>query len=414
MFEADTRETVEEARSGLETVSEYLYIDEDTPEFARGFYDLLEAADDARPDTEVSEDDTYAFIYTSGTTGRPKGVVHEHRDMVEQNLICVAEGGLERSDVGLSAFPLYHAAELHAALFPRIQVGATSVIHHDFDPVAVLEAIEEHGVTVFFAAPTGWNAMVQVADEADVDTSTLRLGLYGAAPMPERVLDACMEHFCEDYLQAYGMTEIGPCGTFQHPDEQLSKQGLAGVPALNHDLRIVEPDADPGDTVAQGEVGEILFAGPCTMREYWNRPEATADSLREADGREWYYSGDLGYRDADGYLYVVDRKDDMIISGGENIYPTAVDDALFSHPDVIEAAVVGEPHEEWGERVVAFVVGDTTAETLDQYMRDSDDVADFKRPRRYYFVDELPKTPSGKVQKFKLREGEVATQSGES
>jgi acyl-CoA synthetase (AMP-forming)/AMP-acid ligase II len=168
-------------------------------------------------------------------------------------------------------------------------------------------------------------------------------------------------------------------------------------------MRVVEPDADPTAVVDQGEIGEILLAGPCTMREYWNRPEATAKSLREADGIEWYYTGDLGYVDEDGYLWVVDRKDDMIISGGENIYPTEIEDVLFSHPDVEEAAVIGEPDDEWGEKVVAYVVGDTTEETLDEYLRDSDALADFKRPRDYYFVKELPKNPSGKVQKFKLR-----------
>jgi acyl-CoA synthetase (AMP-forming)/AMP-acid ligase II len=291
--------------------------------------------------------------------------------MVEHSLICIAEAGLRKDDVGLSALPLYHCAELHANLFPRVQVGATSIIHHEFDPVAVLEAIDEHDVTQLFAAPTAWNGLAQTAPTVDADTSSLRIGFYGASPMPKDVLE---------------------------------KQGSAGLPALNHELRIVEPDADPEATVEQGDIGEILLAGPCTMREYWNRPEATAQSLREHDGVEWYYSGDLGYRDEDGYLYVVDRKDDMIISGGENIYPTEVEDVLFSHPDVVEAAVVGQPHDEWGEVVVAYVVGDTDAETLDAFLQDSDDLADFKRPRAYEFVEELPKNPSGKVQKFKLRE----------
>jgi acyl-CoA synthetase (AMP-forming)/AMP-acid ligase II len=403
LFEGDTAEAVAGAREDLETVEEFVYVDEDVPEYARDFAGLVDDAPADPPGTVVSADDVYAFIYTSGTTGRPKGVVHEHRSMVEHDLICLAEGGIRADDVGLSALPLYHCAELHANLLPRVHVGATSVVHHGFDPVAVLEAIDEHDVTLFFAAPTAWNALAQAADEVDADTDSLRLGFYGASPMPEEVLDACMEAFCDDYLQAYGMTEIGPCGTFQHPDEQLAKQGSAGLPALNHDLRIVEPDAPPDATVDRGEVGEILLAGPCTMREYWNRPEATAESLRERDGVEWYYSGDLGYRDEDGYLYVVDRKDDMIISGGENVYPTEVEDVLFSHPDVVEAAVVGRPHDEWGEIVVAYVVGDADAGTLDAFVRDSDDLADFKRPREYEFVESLPKNPSGKVQKFKLR-----------
>jgi len=407
IFEEATREAVTNARDDLTTVEEYLYIDEDGPEWAGEFYDALEGGATSRPDTVVEEDDVYAFIYTSGTTGRPKGVVHEHRDMVEHNLICIGEGGIKRDDVGLSAFPLYHCAELQAALFPRIHMGATNIVHHEFDPVRALQTIEEHGVTVFFAAPTGWNALLQAAEEVDADVSSLRLGMYGAAPMPKEILDGCLDLFDAGYLQAYGMTEIGPCGTFQYPEEQIDKQGSAGLPALNHDLRIVEPDGDPSDELPQGEVGEILFAGPCTMREYWNRPDATAESLREADGREWYYTGDLGYLDEDGYLFVVDRKDDMIISGGENVYPTEVEDVLFTHDGVVEAAVVGEPHPEWGEQVVAYVVGDVSADELDQYLTESSDLADFKRPRAYNFVDELPKNPSGKVQKFKLREGEA-------
>ena len=404
VFEADTHEVIERARDDLDTVDEFLYIDDDTPEYARDFYDSMDAADDTPPAVEVAEDDTYAFIYTSGTTGRPKGVVHEHRAMIEHDLICAAEGGLRRSDVGLSCLPLYHCAELHANLFPRVHVGATNVIHHEFDPEAVLQAIDDHGITVLFAAPTAWNALAQFAPSVDADVSSLRMGMYGAAPMPRRVLESCMKQFCDDYLQAYGMTEIGPCGTFQHPDEQLEKLGSAGVPALNHDLRVVEPDADPDETVEAGDIGEILIAGPCTMAEYHNRPDATARSLRESGGRTWYYTGDLGYFDDDGYLFVVDRKDDMIISGGENVYPTGVEDVLFSHDDVVEAAVVGEAHDEWGERVVAYVVGEVAADDVDAYCKNSDDLADFKRPREYYMVDDLPKTPSGKVKKFELRE----------
>ncbi|WP_435180676.1 long-chain-fatty-acid--CoA ligase [Halorussus sp. AFM4] len=407
LFESATRDAVEGAKPELETVENYVAIDGETPDYARDFYALLDEGRPDAPTTDVAEDDVYAFIYTSGTTGRPKGVVHEHRDMVEHNLLCIAELDITRDDVGLTILPMYHCAELHAMLFSRVARGATNVIHHEFEAADALRAIEDHGVTLLFAAPTVWNALAQGAEETDVDVSSLRVGLYGAAPMPEQVLEDCMEHLCEDYVQAYGMTEIGPCGVFQPPEDQRSKQGCAGLPALNHSVRVVEPDADPTETVARGEVGEILVAGPCTMREYWNRPEATAASLREADGAEWYYTGDLGYRDEDGYLWVVDRKDDMIVTGGENVYPTEVEDVLFSHPDVAEAAIVGEPDDEWGERVVAYVVGDASRDELDRYLREGDALADFKRPRDYYFVEELPKNPSGKVQKFKLRDDEA-------
>ncbi|ELY94203.1 long-chain-fatty-acid--CoA ligase [Natrialba hulunbeirensis JCM 10989] len=413
VFEGATREAVEAARPALESVDDYVYIDEDVPSYATAFDEVLESGAADPPEVDVDEDDAYAFIYTSGTTGRPKGVVHEHRSMVDHNLLCIAEMNVTRDDVGLSVMPLYHCAELHCNLFPRVQRGATTVIHHEFEPQAALEAIEEYDVSLLFAAPTAWNALSLTAAELDVDVSSLRIGLYGAAPMPEQVLENCRTQLCEDYLQAYGMTEIGPAGVIQRPADQLEKQGCAGLPALNHEVRIVEPDADPDEHVSQGEIGEILIASPCTMREYWNRPEATAQSLREHQGTTWYYTGDLGYRDDDGYLYVVDRKDDMIVSGGENIYPAEVEDVLFAHDGVEEAAVVGEPDEEWGERVVAYVVGENGVDAtgLDAYARESEQLADFKRPREYVFVDELPKNPSGKVQKFKLREPVDATGS---
>ncbi|WP_267163226.1 long-chain-fatty-acid--CoA ligase [Halovenus salina] len=406
IYESDTQSAVEGARPELENVEEFVFVDEGVPEGTRDFYGLLESGHHESPDVVVDEDDIYAFIYTSGTTGRPKGVVHEHRDMIEHSLIVIAEMNITRDDVGLSILPLYHCAELHAMLFTRVHRGATNVIHHEFEPQAALEAIEKHDVSVFFAAPTAWHALARTAANADVDVSSLERGLYGAAPMPEEVLNMAMEHLCEDYVQAYGMTEIGPCGVFQRPDDQLSKQGSAGLPAPNHEVRVVEPNSSPSDVVEQGDVGEIIIAGPCTMREYWNRPDATAASLREVGGSEWYYTGDIGYFDEDGYLYHVDRKDDMIVSGGENIYPAEVEDVLFLHEDVTEAAVLGEDDTEWGEQVVAYIVsdGDTTAQELDEFMRESDRVADFKRPRKYYFVDSLPKNPSGKVQKFKLRD----------
>ncbi|MFO7925328.1 long-chain-fatty-acid--CoA ligase [Natronomonas sp.] len=409
IYESDTEAAVEGARPDLDTVDEFVFVDDDVPDDTRDFYALLESGSPENPDIVVAEDDMYAFIYTSGTTGRPKGVVHEHRDMVDQSLIVTAELNITRNDVGLSILPLYHCAELHAMLFPRVHRGATNVIHHEFEPRQALEAIETHDVTLMFAAPTVWNALARTVAETDIDVSSLERGLYGAAPMPEEVLKISMEHLCEDYVQAYGMTEIGPCGVFQRPEDQLPKQGAAGLPALNHRVRVVEPNADPDQEVQRGEIGEIIISGPCTMREYWNRPEATRQSLREQDGTEWYYSGDLGRFDEDGYLYHVDRKDDMIISGGENIYPAEVEDALYSHELVEEAAILGEPDDEWGERVVAYIVGgdELTAKQLDEFMLESDRIADFKRPRKYYFVDSVPKNPSGKVQKFKLRDDEA-------
>ena len=404
LYESATAEIV--ATADVETVETYVGVDGAAVEESYAFYDLVEGRPSTRPETVVEEDDTYAILYTSGTTGRPKGVVHEHRDVVEHNLILIAEAGLRRTDVGLSGFPLYHAGELHM-LLPRLHLGTTNVVADEFDPERILALVDDHDVTVTFAAPTGWQSLVDAVDDSTADVSSLRLGLYGSAPMPADVLERCSERFDAAYLQGYGMTELGPSATFLHPEDLPEKRESAGLPALNHDLRIVEPDGPATDPKPRGERGEIIVASPCAMREYWNRPAATAEAFREADGRTWYYTGDIGFRDADGYLHVVDRKDHMIISGGENVYPAPVEDVLHGHPDVVAAAVVGDPHDRWGEVVVAYVVGDATAADIDQHVRDSDRIADFKRPRRYYFVDDLPRNAVGKVQRFRLEDGDL-------
>lgn len=405
VFEEATRDIVENSRPDLATVEEYLYIDDDVPAFARDFYESIWIADDERPDTVVREDDIYALLYTAGTTGRPKGVVHEHRNVIEHTVMMIAEEGLQRTDTGLSAFPLYHAGELHGGLMPRVQLGATTVVHREFDPVTVLQDIETYGVNVLFAAPTGWAALAEAADDVTADLGSLRLGTYGGGPMPEAVLERCLNRFDVGFIQGYGMTEIAGVGTMLHPSKQMEKEGSAGVPVLNRALRIVEPESTPDEEVPQGEIGEIIIASPSTMREYWNRPDQTREALVEYERREWYYTDDVGYVDADGYLYVVDRTDNMIVSGGENIYPTEIEHLLSTHPEVTDVAVIGEPHEKWGEQVVAYVIGGASVMALDRYVRESETVADFIRPRKYYFVDKLPRNPIGKVQKFKLRDG---------
>lgn len=405
VFEDATRDAVEDSPGEIDTVEEFLYIDDDVPGYARDFYEVVRAADDERPDTVVREDDIYALLYTSGTTGRPKGVVHDHRNVTEHTVMCVAEERLLQTDTGLSAFPLYHAGELHGGLLPRIQRGATTVVRHEFDPVVTLQDIETYGVTVLFAAPTGWAALAEAVDDVAADLGSLRLAMYGGGPMPKAVFEQCLDQFDVEFFQAYGMTEVAGVGTVLHPAEQLEKQGSAGLPALNRALRIVEPAGTPDEEVPRGETGEIIIASPSAMQEYWNRPDETREAFVEDGRREWYYTGDVGYVDADGYLYVVDRTDNMIVSGGENIYPAEIENVLSSHPDVTDVAVVGEPHEKWGEQVVAYVVGETPVTALDRAVRESETVGDFKRPRKYYFAEELPKNPIGKVQKFKLREG---------
>jgi fatty-acyl-CoA synthase len=414
VFEEATRETVEDAREEFESVEEYIYIDDDveqTPEYADGFYDTVADAAADPVDVGLEPEDQYAIMYTSGTTGRPKGVFHSHRDATYHNLMYFGRMDLDYDDVGISAMPLYHNAELNCGLFPRVNLGAKTAIVHEFDAERVLDLIDAEGATHLFVASRTWSGLLEEAERRDdFDGSSLELGVYGAAPMPPSLLEQCMEVFCDDYATAYGMTEMGPCATFIRPDEVREQLGSVGRAAPNHEVRIVEPTetedpADPvmpEDTVPQGDTGEIILSGPPRMREYWGLPEKTDDAIRD----EWFFTGDAGYFNEDGYLFLVDRIDDMIISGGENIYPTEVENVLYQHDGVVEVAVIGEEDDEWGERVTAYVVadGDFDAETLEAFCLDHDELADFKRPRTYHFVDELPRNPSGKIQKFKLRE----------
>lgn len=384
----------------------FWFIDDQTPEYAVNYHEKVRGADSSSlTGLDINETDTYAIMYTSGTTGRPKGVLHNHREIVEQSLIVIGSTKLNPNDCGLVTAPMFHCAELHCAFLPRVHVGAKNVILHHFEPKKVLNIIEEEKISKFFAAPTMWNMLLQEKLE-DYNISSLKLGLYGAAPMAPSLVHACHEQLGIRLVQAYGMTEMGPAITFLSEEDQLRKVGSAGQACLNHEIRIVRPNengpSDPEDVLPPGESGEIIVQGPCMMSGYYHREEASANAMYKG----WYHSGDIGYLDEEGFLYVKDRVDDMIISGGENIYPREIEDLLHEHKAVLDVAVVGQPDDRWGETVTAFVVKKdqaVTEEELDSWCKDSDKLANYKRPRKYVFVDALPRNASGKIQKFMLR-----------
>ncbi|MGJ7911818.1 fatty acid--CoA ligase [Neobacillus sp. LXY-1] len=404
LFEKTLEPVISAIANRFDQIS-FWYIDEDKPEYAASYEEKVATASTDDITIEVKEDDVYAFIYTSGTTGRPKGVMHIHRSMIDQSLLCIAAGKLEADDVGLVTAPMFHCAELHCAFLPRVHVGAKNVILHQFNPKSILPLIEKEKITKLFAAPTMWNMLLQ-EDLSQYDLSSLKLGLYGAAPMAPSLVHALHDRLGISLIQAYGMTEMGPAITFLSEGEQLRKAGSAGQAAINHDIRIVrtreDGPSDPDDVVPAGETGEIIVKGPCMMLGYYNRPEATHNAMNKG----WYHSGDIGYMDEEGYLYVNDRVDDMIISGGENIYPREVEDVLHGHPGVLDVAVVGQPDDRWGETVTAFIVKKDpkiTEEELDEFCKNSDKLANYKRPRKYHFCEALPRNASGKIQKFILR-----------
>jgi long-chain acyl-CoA synthetase len=331
--------------------------------------------------------------------------MHTHRDMAEQSLLCIAATKLDEKDKGLITAPMFHCAELHCAFLPRVHAGAGNVVLHQFHPGQVLELIEREKITTFFAAPAMWNMILQ-EDLNTYDVSSLRISLYGAAPMPPALVRSCREKIGAELVQAYGMTEMGPAITFLGNEDQLTKAGSAGLAALNHEIRIVrgreDGPSDPDEILSAFEPGEIIVKGPCIMKGYYKKESLTEKALYKG----WYHSGDIGYLDDEGYLYVKDRVDDMIISGGENIYPREVEDLLYEHEGVLEAAVIGEPNDRWGESVTAIIVKKDqglTEEDLDVFCRESNKLANYKRPRRYIFIDALPRNASGKILKYQLR-----------
>ena len=317
--------------------------------------------------------------------------------------------GLTKNDRGLSVAPLNHTAGLHTSFLPRVQVGATNIILHHFDENEVLKTLEQERITHMFAAPTMINMLLNHERFADFDLSALRLVEYGGASMAPALIKQWLERTSAELVQIYGTTEMGPAMSVLYSDEQLPKAGSAGKAILTHELIIARTREDgspshPDDRCATNETGEILVKGPCMMKEYANRKEATDDALAYG----WYHTGDIGYIDEDGYIWIKDRIDHMIVSGAENIYPREVEDRLIEHPDVLEVAVVGKPDPNWGEIVVAFIVTkgnkNIPTEHFDEFLLEGNKLARFKRPREYHLVDSLPKTPSGKIQKFILED----------
>jgi fatty-acyl-CoA synthase len=314
---------------------------------------------------------------------------------------------MSADDVELHTLPLYHCAQLDCFLGTDVYLGATSVILPGPDPKSVLRAIEEHGVTKYFAPPTVWIGLLRCPDFDTTDLSSLRKGYYGASPMPVEVLREMRERLPDvDLWNFYGQTEMAPLATILGPDEQLTKAGSAGRAALNVETRIVDDQDQP---VPTGTVGEIVHRSPHATLGYDKNDEKTAEAFRNG----WFHSGDLGYVDEDGCLYVVDRKKDMIKSGGENVASREVEEAIYQLEGVAEVAVFGVSHPRWVEAVTAVVVpkdgASLSPEAVIEHARSV--LAGYKAPKYVVVTDALPKNPSGKILKRQLRDehADIAT-----
>ena len=363
------------------------------------FVDLV--SDTTRePDVELSSDAVAQIIYTSGTESRPKGAVLTHSAVIWQYVSCIVDGDMRPDDVILHALPLYHCAQLDVFLGPMVYLGASGVIVSQPTPEVVLPLVEQHRITSFFAPPTVWISLLRSPLFDQTDLSSLTKGYYGAAIMPVEVLAELGERLPQTrFWNLYGQTEIAPLATVLQPSDQVSKAGSAGRAALNVETRVIDDD---GREVAPVETGEIVHRSPQLLSEYYNDAERTAEAF--AGG--WFHSGDLATVDENGYITVVDRKKDMIKSGGENVASREVEETIYGLASVSEVAVIGLPHPYWIEAVVAVVVprpGQTvSAEDVTEHCRAH--LAGFKVPKQVVIADTLPKNPSGKVLKRALRQ----------
>jgi fatty-acyl-CoA synthase len=359
---------------------------------------LLAGATGGHADADVALEDPAAILYTSGTTGKAKGAVLTHQNLTWVALNCLVDYDVVSTDVALMISPLFHAASLGMGALPVLLKGATIVLEKGFEPGRALDLIERHGVTMLSGVPTTYQLLADHRRWATTDLSTLKKLTCGGSAVPTRILNA-YEQRGLSFSQGYGMTETSPGATSLAPEMTRSKQGSVGLPHFFTDVRIAD---EHGAMVPRGTVGEIEITGPNVFPGYLNLPEATAAAF-SPDG--WFRTGDLGYLDADGYLYIADRLKDMIISGGENIYPAEIENLINDIDGVTGAAVIGVPDDAWGEVPWAVLtVKDGASVTLeDVRSRLEGRIARYKLPKNVVVVDELPRTASGKVRKADLR-----------
>jgi fatty-acyl-CoA synthase len=352
------------------------------------------------PQVELSGNDLAQIVYTSGTESLPKGTMLTHDAVIWQYVSCVVDANISRDDLALHALPLYHCAQLDVFLGPAIYVGSTNVITAKPTPENLLPLIERHRITSFFAPPTIWISLLRSPLFETTDLSSLQKGYYGASIMPIEVMREMAQRMPNVQLwNLYGQTEIAPLATMLGPEDQLRKPGSCGRAVLNVETRVVD---DRMRDVSPGEVGEIVHRSPHLMLGYFHDDERTKAAFEAG----WFHSGDLATIDAEGYIFVVDRKKDMIKTGGENVASREVEETIYRLPQVSEVAVVGVPHPHWVEAVVAVIVV-KSGQSLSKdavYAHCAEHLARFKVPKHIVFSDSLPRNPSGKLLKRELRQ----------
>jgi long-chain acyl-CoA synthetase len=360
------------------------------------FEQLVMAATPDHDVADVAGDDTAVILYTSGTTGTPKGAELTHDNLRTNAQITQRLGSSDENDTILGALPLFHSFGQTCGMNGAVTAGARLSLIPRFDPGKALEIIQRDKVTIFQGVPTMYVAMLNHPEADSFDTSSLRLCLSGGASMPVEVMRGFEEKFGCQILEGYGLSETSPVASFNHADRER-KPGSIGTPIEGVEMKVFD---ESDNEVAQGEVGEIVIRGHNIMKGYWQRPDATEECMRGG----WFHSGDMAKVDEDGYFFIVDRKKDLIIRGGYNVYPREVEEVLYEHPAVAECAVIGVPDDKMGEEVGAAVCLKEGQSASEDELREhvKENVASYKYPRRIWFVDELPKGPTGKILKREI------------
>ncbi|MCZ9880738.1 o-succinylbenzoate--CoA ligase [Arthrobacter sp. B2a2-09] len=370
---------------------------------AEDYEDVVASGAPRRLDEEVGLDDGAMILYTSGTTGRPKGALLTHGNITWNCINVIVDFDFSSSDVALMISPMFHVASLDMGVLPTLLKGGTVVLESRFDPQRTLELIEQQRATTISGVPTTYQMLCEHPAWPTSDLSSLNKLTCGGSAVPMRVLETYEARGLR-FSNGYGMTETAPGATTLPAARSRDKAGSSGLPHFFSDVRIADV---AGGLAEQGTVGEIQIKGPNVIHEYWNRPDATAESYEDGG---WFKSGDMGYKDADGFVFVSDRLKDMIISGGENIYPAEVEQAISELDAVGSVAVIGVPDEKWGEVPRAVVVlregAFLTEDELKEYLAGR--LARYKIPKTVVFVDDMPRTASGKIRKSELRRSTVS------
>lgn len=399
-FEDELADKLETVRESLTKIEKYICIDNEETQIGLAYQALVEKYSGSEPDTEVSISDECEIIYTSGTTGKPKGVVLTHENIIFTMVNAILGRDLKPGLTSLVVSPMYHVAGLNNHLSTTISLGGTAVIVRQFDSETVMKAIDEEKVEYFPAAGTIFNLLVKELGEKQYDIDSVVQLQSGASITPVEVRNKLAEFFPNaPVYEAYGLTEVGDGVIFLSGKDSIKRPDSVGKAGLFGQVKVVD---DNSREVEAGQVGEIIINGPVVTKGYYKKQKETEEAIRDG----WLHTGDLGKMDSEGFLYVVGRKKDMIISGGENIYPREIEEVLWKHEKIFDAAVIGVPDKKWGEIVRAIVKMKPNEEMTEKEIVDycRNHIASYKKPRSVVFVDDIPKNPSGKTLKDVLRE----------